>query len=80
MLIYKTKCDFYANRIGTYESNKNKYIQGDAYFQKVLRVENIFKVCKNLSETPRKINENVWSHKNSAPILAFVEEPKGYKV
>ena len=45
-----------------------------------LGVQNIYKVCKDLSESGCKITRPPGPMKNSKTILAFVEDPDGYKI
>ena len=64
----------------TYNWNKKKYIMGDGYGHIAIGVQKIYKVCTNLSENGCKIIRPPGPMKNSETILAFVEDPDGYKI
>ena len=54
--------------------------KGDGYGHIALGVQNIYEVCKNLSENDCKITRQPGPMKNSSTILAFIEDPDGYKI
>mgnify|MGYP003321278726 CR=1 FL=1 len=64
----------------TYNWGKKEYNKGNAYGHIALGVQNIYKVCKNLSENGCKITRPPGPMKNSTTILAFIEDPDGYKI
>ena len=64
----------------TYNWGEKSYNHGDAYGHIALGVQNIYKFCKDLSENGCKITRPPGPMKNSKTILAFVEDPDGYKI
>ena len=64
----------------TYNWGKKEYKMGDAYGHIALGVQNIYKICENLSKNGCKITRPPGPMKNSTTILAFVEDPDGYKI
>ena len=57
-----------------------KYNKGDSNGHIALGVQNIYKVCKDLSDSGCKITRPPLPMKNSKTILAFIEDPDGYKI
>ena len=64
----------------TYNWNKKEYQKGDAYGHIAVGVKNIYEVCNNLSKNGCKITRQPGPMKNSKTILAFIEDPDGYKI
>ncbi len=64
----------------TYNWDKKDYSLGNAYGHIAIEVQNIYKVCEELSENGCKITRKPGPMKNSDTVLAFVEDPDGYKI
>ena len=64
----------------TYNWGKEKYIKGEGFGHIAIGVENIYEVCRRLKENDCKITRPPGPMKNSNTILAFVEDPDGYKI
>ena len=64
----------------TYNWGIKQYDKGDAYGHIALGVQNIYEVCDKLSEKGCKITREPGPMKGSKTILAFVEDPDGYKI
>ena len=64
----------------TYNWGKKEYNMGDAYGHIALGVQDIYKICENLSKNGCKITRPPGPMKNSTTILAFAEDPDGYKI
>ena len=64
----------------TYNWGKKKYDHGNGYGHIAVGVQNIYEVCKELSENGCKITRKPGPMKNSETILAFIEDPDGYKI
>ena len=57
-----------------------KYNRGDEYGHIAIGVQNIYEVCNDLSENGYKKTRQPGPMKNRETILAFVEDPDGYKI
>ena len=64
----------------TYNWGKENYIKGEGFGHIAVGVENIYDVCRNLEQNDCKITRPPGPMKNSKTILAFVEDPDGYKI
>ena len=64
----------------TYNWGKENYIKGEGFGHIAVGVENIYDVCRNLEQIDCKITRPPGPMKNSKTILAFVEDPDGYKI
>ena len=64
----------------TYNWGKENYIKGEGFGHIAVGVENIYDVCRNLEQNDCKITRPPGPMKNSETILAFVEDPDGYKI
>ena len=64
----------------TYNWGKETYLKGEGFGHIAIGVENIYEVCRNLEQNDCKITRPPGPMKNSETILAFVEDPDGYKI
>jgi lactoylglutathione lyase len=56
------------------------YELGDKYGHIAIGVKDIYRICKSLEENGIKITTKPKTMKNSSTVLAFVEDPDGYKI
>ena len=64
----------------THNWGQKEYKKGDAFGHIALGVQDIYEVCQSLSKSGCKITRKPGPMKNSETILAFVEDPDGYKI
>ena len=66
----------------TYNWNKKSedYELGDKYGHIAIGVKDIYQICKGLENNGCKVITKPKTMKNSTTILAFVEDPDGYKI
>ena len=64
----------------TYNWGKSSYENGDAYGHIALGVKNIYDICKDLEDNGCIITTHPKTMKNSNTLLAFIEDPDGYKI
>ena len=64
----------------TYNWGVNNYLKGDGFGHIAIGVKDIQHLCKNLSKKGCKILREPGPMKNSNSILAFIEDPDGYKI
>lgn len=64
----------------TYNWGKKYYSKGEGFGHIAIGVTNIHEVCKTLSGNGCKITRPPGPMKNSKTILAFIEDPDGYKI
>ena len=64
----------------TYNWDKENYLKGDGFGHIAIGVKNIYELCKNLNDNGCRITRPPGPMKNSKTILAFVEDPDGYKI
>ena len=64
----------------TYNWGKSSYENGDAYGHIALGVKNIYDICKDLEDNGCIITTQPKTMKNSNTLLAFIEDPDGYKI
>ena len=64
----------------TYNWGKTKYDLGNAYGHVAIGVQDIYGICEGLKENGCKILTGPKTMTNSATVLAFVEDPDGYKI
>ena len=64
----------------TYNWGKKEYKRGNPYGHIAIGVQNIYEVYKNHSENTFKVIRQPGQMQNSETILAFVEDPDGYKI
>lgn len=64
----------------TYNWDKHSYQLGDAYGHIALGVEDIYKTCEQIKKLGGKVVREPGPMKHGATIIAFVEDPNGYKI
>ena len=63
-----------------WEKNSSDYELGDKYGHIAIGVKDIHLICKKLEDSGCKVTTKPKTMKNSKTILAFVEDPDGYKI
>ena len=56
------------------------YEQGDKFGHIAIGVKDIYGICKKLEENGCKVTTKPKTMKNSKTVLAFIEDPDGYKI
>ena len=64
----------------THNWDKTQYEIGDGYGHIALGVENIYNTCKAISQSGGHIVRQPGPMKHGSTVIAFVEDPDGYKV
>ncbi len=64
----------------TYNWSKETYELGDAYGHIALGVEDIYATCEAIRAQGGKISREPGPMKHGSTVIAFVEDPDGYKV
>jgi len=64
----------------TYNWDTNSYNMGNAFGHIALGVNDIYAVCKNLAEKGVKITREPGEMKFGGSVIAFIEDPNGYKI
>ena len=64
----------------TYNWGVDKYELGNAYGHIALGVDNIYETCTKLKELGAKVTREPGPMKHGSTVIAFVEDPNGYKV
>ncbi len=64
----------------TYNWGKDKYNLGDAYGHIAIGVEDIFATCEAIKARGGKVTREPGPMKHGSTVIAFVEDPDGYKV
>ncbi len=64
----------------TYNWGTDKYDLGDAYGHIALGVDNIYDTCAQIRAQGGKITREPGPMKHGSTVIAFVEDPNGYKV
>jgi len=60
--------------------HSDDYELGDKYGHIAIGVKDIERICKGLEDNGCKITTKPKTMKNSTTVLAFVEDPDGYKI
>ena len=60
--------------------NSEDYELGDKYGHIAIGVKDIHLICQGLEENGCKITTKPKTMKNSTTVLAFIEDPDGYKI
>ena len=63
-----------------WDKKSEDYELGDKYGHIAIGVKDIHFICKRLENNGCKITTKPKTMKNSATILAFIEDPDGYKI
>ena len=64
----------------TYNWGVDKYIMGTYFGHIAIGVENIYAICEEIRKKGGKITREPGPMKGSKSILAFIEDPDGYKI
>ena len=64
----------------TYNWDRNSYNLGDGYGHIALQTENIYETCEKIRSAGGKITREPGPMKHGATVIAFVEDPNGYKI
>ena len=64
----------------TYNWDQNKYDLGDAYGHVAIGVADVYAACDQIRSNGGKIIREPGPMKGSDTVLAFVEDPDGYKI
>ena len=64
----------------TYNWGKDQYELGDAYGHIAIGVDDIYGTCAAIAERGGKVTRQPGAMKHGSTVIAFVEDPDGYKV
>lgn len=64
----------------TYNWGKDSYDLGDAYGHIAIGVDDIYATCSAIAERGGKVTRQPGPMKHGSTVIAFVEDPDGYKV
>ncbi len=64
----------------TYNWGKDHYSLGDAYGHIAIGVDDIYATCKEIGDRGGKVTREPEPMKHGSTVIAFVEDPDGYKV
>ncbi|WP_370979087.1 lactoylglutathione lyase [Agaribacterium sp. ZY112] len=64
----------------THNWDTNAYELGDAYGHIAIAVDDVYKACERIKEAGGKVVREAGPMKSGTTILAFVEDPDGYKI
>lgn len=64
----------------TYNWGQDKYDLGDAYGHIALGVDDIYSTCEQIKARGGKVVREPGPMKHGSTVIAFVEDPNGYKV
>ena len=64
----------------TYNWGKEQYSLGDAYGHIAIGVDDIYATCSGISAQGGKVTRQPGPMKHGSTVIAFVEDPDGYKV
>lgn len=64
----------------TYNWGRDSYTLGDAYGHVALAVEDIYGTCERIRAAGGKITREPGPMKHGTTVIAFVEDPNGYKI
>ncbi len=64
----------------TYNWGVDRYELGNAYGHIALEVEDVYKACEDIRQRGGRITREPGPMKHGSSILAFVEDPDGYKI
>ena len=64
----------------TYNWGVDKYVMGTSFGHIAIGVEDIYAICEEIREKGGKIIREPGPMKGSKSILAFIEDPDGYKI
>ncbi len=64
----------------TYNYGKSSYVLGDAFGHIALATEDIYGVCQKLKMAGVKVSREPGPMKHGTTVIAFIEDPNGYKI
>ena len=64
----------------TYNWDKNEYEHGNAFGHIAIEVDDIYKVCEEIKNKGVKVIRDPGPMMGSRLLLAFIEDPNGYKI
>jgi lactoylglutathione lyase len=64
----------------TYNWGVNKYELGNAYGHVAIAVDDAYKACEEVKRRGGKVTREAGPMKHGTTVIAFVEDPNGYKV
>lgn len=64
----------------TYNYGTDNYVLGDAYGHIALGVEDVYKTCEHIRASGGNITRDAGPVKGGETLIAFVEDPNGYKI
>ena len=64
----------------TYNWDTDKYDLGNAYGHIALGVDDIYSTCEKIKEQGGKVTREPGPMKHGSTVIAFIEDPNGYKV
>lgn len=64
----------------TYNWDQSRYDLGDGYGHVALAVDDVYAACERIRERGGRITREPGPMKHGSTILAFVEDPDGYKI
>ena len=64
----------------TYNWGTNKYDLGNAYGHLAIGVDDVYKACEDIKKSGGKVTREPGPMKHGTTVLAFVEDPDGYKI
>lgn len=64
----------------TYNWDTDNYDLGTAFGHIAIGVDDVYQACENIKASGGKVTREAGPNKGGASILAFVEDPDGYKI
>jgi lactoylglutathione lyase len=64
----------------TYNYGKHNYDIGDAFGHLAIAVDDIYKTCDDLKKKGVKVTREPGPMKHGSTVIAFIEDPNGYKI
>jgi len=64
----------------TYNWGVDKYEIGNAYGHVAIAVDNVYKACEEVKKRGGKVTREAGPMKHGTTVIAFVEDPDGYKI
>lgn len=64
----------------TYNWDRNSYTLGDAYGHVAFSVNDIYSACDKIKKAGGKVIREPGPMKHGTTVLAFIEDPNGYKI
>jgi lactoylglutathione lyase len=64
----------------TYNWGTDKYDLGNAFGHIALEVDDVYKACEDIKRRGGKVTREAGPMKHGSSVIAFVEDPDGYKI